>query len=101
MKDFSFSIPQNVFFGEGVLKKLPEAAGKLKGTHAFIISGLTLKKMGVVLKRAHYFIMCNGRMMYHIPIKESYRTARLTDEEHKDNWKVVHQNEKYEQLSLF
>ena len=48
MKDFSFSIPQNVFFGEGVLKKLPEAAGKLKGTHAFIISGPTLKKMGVV-----------------------------------------------------
>lgn len=60
-----------------------------------------LKKMGVVLKRAHYFIICNGKMMYHIPIKESYITARLTDEEHKDNWKVVHQNEKYEQLSLF
>ena len=48
MKDFSFSIPQNVFFGKGVLKKLREAAEKLKGTHAFIISGPTLKKMGVV-----------------------------------------------------
>ena len=47
MKDFSFSIPQNIFFGEGAIKKLPEAAGKLKGTHAFIISGPTHKKMGV------------------------------------------------------
>ena len=48
MKDFFFSIPQNILFGEGALKKLPEVAGKLKGTHAFIISGPTLKKIGVV-----------------------------------------------------
>lgn len=48
MKEFSFSIPQNILFGEGVLKKLPEAVEKLKGTHAFLISGPTLKKIGVV-----------------------------------------------------
>lgn len=48
VKEFSFSIPQNIFFGEGVLKKLPEAVEKLKGTHAFLISGPTLKKIGVV-----------------------------------------------------
>ena len=28
-----------------------------------------LKKMGVVLKRAHYFITCDGRMMYATPIE--------------------------------
>ena len=60
-----------------------------------------LKKIGVVLKRAHYFITCNGRMMYRIPIEESYITACLTDDNHKENWEITHQNEKYHQLSLF
>lgn len=60
-----------------------------------------LKKIGVVLKRAHYFITCNGRMMYRIPIEESYITACLTDDNHKENWEITHQNEKYQQLSLF
>ena len=60
-----------------------------------------LKKIGVVLKRAHYFITCNGRMMYRIPIEESYITSCLTDDNHKENWEITHQNEKYHQLSLF
>ena len=60
-----------------------------------------LKKIGVVLKRAHYFITCNGRMMYRIPIEESYITECLTDDNHKENWEITHQNEKYQQLSLF
>ena len=36
-----------------------------------------IKKMGVVLKRALYFITCNGRMMYHTPIEEGYITRQL------------------------
>jgi alcohol dehydrogenase len=48
MKDFTFSIPQNVVVGRGSLKKLPEISSKIKGTHAFIISGPHLNKMGVV-----------------------------------------------------
>ena len=32
-----------------------------------------LKKIGVVLKRALYFITCNGRMMYPTKIEENYR----------------------------
>ena len=48
MKRFTFSVPQNILFGEGVLKELPGAAGKLGGKHGFIISGPTLKKLGVV-----------------------------------------------------
>ena len=39
MKRFTFSVPQNILFGEGVLKELPGAAGKLGGKHGFIISG--------------------------------------------------------------
>lgn len=60
-----------------------------------------LKKMGVVLKRAHYFITCNGKMMYRIPIDENYITACLTDDNHKENWEIKHQNQQYQQLSLF
>ena len=36
-----------------------------------------LKKMGVVLKRAQYFITCNGRMLYHIPFEERFITNQL------------------------
>ena len=60
-----------------------------------------LKKMGVVLKRAHYFITCNGKMMYRIPIDENYITACLTEDNHKENWEIKHQNQQYQQLSLF
>ena len=48
MKRFTFSVPQNILFGEGVLKELPGAAGKLGGKHGFIISGPTLNRHGVV-----------------------------------------------------
>lgn len=36
-----------------------------------------IKKMGVVLKRAIYFITCKGRMMYPIKIEEGYITRHL------------------------
>lgn len=60
-----------------------------------------LKKMGVVLKRAHYFITCNGKMMYKISIEKQYITRQLTGEHGKENWKIQHQNENYRQMSLF
>ena len=60
-----------------------------------------LKKMGVVLKRAHYFITCGGRMMYKIPIEEQYITRQLIGEYAKENWQVEHKEEEYKQLSFF
>ena len=60
-----------------------------------------LKKMGVVLKRAHYFITCGGRMMYKIPIEEQYITRQLVGEHAKENWQVEHKEEEYKQLSFF
>ena len=60
-----------------------------------------LKKMGVVLKRAHYFITCGGRMMYKIPIEEQYITRQLIGEHAKENWQVEHKEEEYKQLSFF
>ena len=52
MNPFEFSIPQNIIVGAGTLSKLPECAKKMGGTHAMILSGPTLKKMGVVDKAA-------------------------------------------------
>ncbi|MBQ1393965.1 MAG: radical SAM protein, partial [Lachnospiraceae bacterium] len=59
-----------------------------------------LKKMGVVLKRAHYFITCNGKMMYHTPIEETYITHQLEDTGRKENWQIQHENT-VRQMSLF
>ncbi|WP_099468602.1 putative DNA modification/repair radical SAM protein [Konateibacter massiliensis] len=36
-----------------------------------------IKRMGVVLKRALYFITCKGKMMYHIKLEEDYITRNL------------------------
>lgn len=59
-----------------------------------------LKKIGVVLKRAHFFVTCNGKMMYRIPIEEQFITQQLTSVEAEENWQRMHQQE-YQQLSLF
>ena len=52
MNPFEFSIPQNIIVGAGTLAQVPECAKKMGGTHAMILSGPTLKKMGVVDKAA-------------------------------------------------
>ena len=54
MNPFEFFIPQNITVGAGTLAKLPECAKKLGGSHAMLISGPTLRKMGVVDKAADY-----------------------------------------------
>lgn len=61
----------------------------------------SMKKMGVVLKRAHYFITCGGRMMYRIPIERDYIVGEMTDMSRRENWQVTHQNEQYRQMTLF
>ena len=48
MKEFSFSVPQEIIVGKGSLARFPEAAEKLGGKHGFIISGPHLNKMGIV-----------------------------------------------------
>ena len=60
----------------------------------------SLKRMGVVLKRAHYFITCQGRMMYPIRIDQDSITRSLVSNEHEKNWEIA-QDMNYQQLSLF
>lgn len=59
-----------------------------------------LKKIGVVLKRAMYFITCNGRMMQPVKIDQDYITSHIIGEEKKKVWDIEHRDS-YRQLSLF
>ena len=59
-----------------------------------------LKRLGVVLKRAVYFITCNGKMMYPININEDFITRQLLSDKGKLPAGVDH-NITYKQLSLF
>lgn len=58
-----------------------------------------LKKMGVVLKRALYFITCNGRMMYRTKIEEDYIVRNLTAVKERLPFDVDGMT--YRQISLF
>lgn len=80
----------------------PKSAQRIiKARRYGIIDFEDLKRMGVVLKRAHYFITCKGKMMYNTPIEEKYITRQLISANTKENWQVSHQNENIKQMSLF
>ena len=56
-----------------------------------------LKKIGVVLKRALYFITCGGKMMYPTKIEENYIVRNLTYQTQLFSSDGI----QYEQMSLF
>lgn len=58
-----------------------------------------LKKIGVTLKRALYFITCNGKMMYPTKLEEDYITRNLISE--KERLPFERDQVTYRQLSLF
>ena len=58
-----------------------------------------LKKIGVVLKRALYFITCGGRMMYRTKLDEDYIVRNIVDV--KENFPFSKDGMTYKQLSLF
>ena len=60
-----------------------------------------IKKMGVVLKRALYFITCGGRMMYATKIDEGYITRHLIYNERPSMMYLPDgRSETYEQITL-
>lgn len=60
-----------------------------------------IKKMGVVLKRALYFITCKGRMMYQTKLDERYITNHLIYNEKPAELLLGNgQTQIYEQMSL-
>lgn len=59
-----------------------------------------LKKIGVVLKRAVYFITCSGKQLHPFPINEDFITNQLISTEQKNVFDISEHNS-YKQLSLF
>lgn len=59
-----------------------------------------LKKLGVVLKRAMYFITCSGKTMASFRFDENFITNQLLGTERRNAWEIGH-HDSYRQLSLF
>ena len=60
-----------------------------------------LKKIGVVLKRAIYFITCQGHMMYtNMHIEQNFITNNLISSEQRKNYEIS-SHDTYRQMSLF
>ena len=79
----------------------PKSAGRIMYARRYgRLDYDSLKKMGVVLKRAHYFITCNGKQMYNTPIEEQYITRQLITANGKENWQVSNSKKDYQQMSL-
>ena len=78
----------------------PKAAKRIVSSRRYsLLDFNSLAKMGVVLKRAHYFLTCNGKMMYKTLIDEKYITNKLITLNNKENWQHSYKPER--QLSLF
>lgn len=60
-----------------------------------------LKKMGVVLKRAQYFITCSGKMMEQMKVSEDMILSRMIGEAAGECKKIMNSGITYQQLSLF
>ncbi len=59
-----------------------------------------LKKMGVVLKRAVYFITCNGKMQYSLELRRESILDGLTAADSRNRFKITDKTV-YRQLNLF
>ena len=59
-----------------------------------------LKRLGVVLKRAHYFILCGGKQMFPLKLEENRITKGLISDSRKKNWELEHR-ESFRQMNLF
>ncbi len=58
-----------------------------------------LKKIGVVIKRALFFVTCSGKMMYPTKLEEDYLVRNLTSKE--DRIRFGTDGMSYRQMSLF
>lgn len=78
----------------------PTAAKRIINSRKYsLLDFKSIGKMGVVLKRAHFFLTCNGKMMYKTSLDEKYITNKLITLSGKENWQHSYKTER--QLSLF
>lgn len=80
----------------------PKSAGRIvKARQMSKLRFEDLKKIGVVLKRALYFITCSGQMMYPTKIEENYITNQMLSLNEKLPSHIANGGITYQQLSLF
>ena len=80
----------------------PKSAGRIvKARQMSKLRFEDLKKIGVVLKRALYFITCSGKMMYPTKIEENYITNQMLQLNEKLPSHITNGGITYQQLSLF
>ena len=60
-----------------------------------------LKKMGVVRKRAQYFITCNGKLLNPLRLEENFILNELSDTEKKTRVQIANNDTSFTQLNLF
>ncbi|MGN0372586.1 MAG: putative DNA modification/repair radical SAM protein [Enterocloster sp.] len=82
--------------GMGVKSAKRIAAARKKGSLAFE----DLKKLGVVWKRARFFVTCGGRMDTGVRLDQDAITSELIGAERRAVWDIEQKNS-YRQLSLF
>lgn len=66
-----------------------------------IVTFEMLKKMRIALNRAQFFITCNGKMLYNVPIEQQYIRNRLVDVDAIDVAEINGQNVQVKQMNLF
>lgn len=71
----------------------------VKARKQSVLTFSDLKKIGVVLKRALYFITCDGRMMYNTKLEEDYICRNLMGDKTQIPREIRESG--YQQLSLF
>ncbi len=59
----------------------------------------SLKKMGVVLKRAAYFITCNGKTMFPLNMNQDFIARSLADTDKRQTY-AIEQDTTYKQMTL-
>ena len=60
----------------------------------------SLKKMGVVMKRAHYFILCQGRQLYRTKMNDRFILGEMMSMDREKNWQIP-RKENFRQLDMF
>ena len=80
--------------GIGVL-----SAKKIVSTRRYVkLDFDNLKKLGIVMKRAQYFITCNGKYLYNLSaFNQSFITNNLIYEDRK----LITKSDRFEQISIF
>ena len=82
--------------GIGVRSARRIAMARRNGTLTFD----DLKRFGVVLKRAVYFLTCGGKLFHEFRFEETFITNQLIGVEKRDAWEIGH-GSSYRQLTLF